>query len=529
MEFSITGFTKRSFSAVAVSHPGENDIIINAAGYANAKPGAVKNDEEFGMRVELFSEINDLISRYSKGDQQKLYDCYARLDAVLDSYGTDVKASEFMELLQDIVKGIFDIVKFEDLRDYLTSNKNIKFPAELADTYVTADKITPIYMERTYLKREYIDLAAVALGLRCMIPVWGAFLPIAIKEEGPKKKEYVAYKLLETCLLKECPAFDRLETYVRANTTEMEHEMAIIFEFLSSEEIPVFLMALALIRKVSIAPLSAETDKDHLMKVVFNYVCGNNNRLPAAFGGNIRSKIDVEAATDDNSSVWCYYKMKEQISTGDLCIFQLYITDYLEAARAIDQEITDEQTEMCVARAQKLARFDPNDAQVALCIWVMSTVVAGCAIEMFDRNTLFTAMGISQTVLWKWGFHQLAILQTAAPVQMADDEMMTPVPRTKISDENMKQLEYIYPYTMPESKKDSGQSPNVGVRGVEDAANVFFKNEWEPQCPRQLAAKYERSDVTRRLQVSSDFRDELAELFIKLDGYVRHIPIPVMD
>jgi hypothetical protein len=309
----------------------------------------------------------------------------------------------------------------------------------------------------------------------------------------------------------------------------MEHEMAIIFEFLSSEEIPVFLMALALIRKVSIAPLSAETDKDHLMKVVFNYVCGNNNRLPAAFGGNIRSKIDVEAATDDNSSVWCYYKMKEQISTGDLCIFQLYITDYLEAARAIDQEITDEQTEMCVARAQKLARFDPNDAQVALCIWVMSTVVAGCAIEMFDRNTLFTAMGISQTVLWKWGFHQLAILQTAAPVQMADDEMMTPVPRTKISDENMKQLEYIYPYTMPESKKDSGQSPNVGVRGVEDAANVFFKNEWEPQCPRQLAAKYERSDVTRRLQVSSDFRDELAELFIKLDGYVRHIPIPVMD
>ncbi|MNY39773.1 hypothetical protein D3C86_1744750 [compost metagenome] len=138
-------------------------------------------------------------------------------------------------------------------------------------------------------------------------------------------------------------------------------------------------------------------------------------------------------------------------------------------------------------------------------------------------------MGISQTVLWKWGFHQLAILQTAAPVQMADDEMMTPVPRTKISDENMKQLEYIYPYTMPESKKDSGQSPNVGVRGVEDAANVFFKNEWEPQCPRPLAAKYERSDVTRRLQVSSDFRDELAELFIKLDGYVRHIPIPVMD
>lgn len=529
MEFTISGYTKRSFSMVSITHPNESEIIVNAAGYANAKPGAIRQDDSFelGHRTELFEEINEFISKLPADKQFMLYECYARLESILDSYGellsTEEEATSLDSLLTDVVNDIYDIVLFEDLRDYVVSNHKIRLPPELSDEYVTSDKITPLYIQRTYRKSEYIDLIAVALGLRCMVPVWGSYLPIAGKEKGARWKEYEGFQLLDTCKLKECSAFDRLETYVRANIDEDDFELAVVFQHLSTEEIPKYLVSLAAIRKLSVAPLSALTEKDHLMKIVYNYVCGKNNRMPGAFGSNIRKKTDNEGMMDDsNGSVWCVFKMKESISTGDLAIFQLYVMRFNKAASDIDPSIDPERVRQCVKQTQALARFDPRDAQMALCIWVMSTVIPGCVPEMFDRNTLLTTMGIAQAVLWSWNFKQLAILLTATPIELEEGELPTPIPRTKISAKNLERLDIIYPYAFPESKRNElTSSTNVGVRDIEETVVALFKNDWEPHCCKELAREYHRVDVSRRLEISTDIRDELAELLIKIDEFQR--------
>lgn len=529
MEFGISIYTKRSFSMVSVTHPGENELIFNASGYANTKPGAVvvDSESEFGQRVELFVEVNEFISRMPKADQDALYECYARLESVYSSYGgmgqSAKHSSDSLDnMLADIIGDIFKIVKLQDIRDYIVGNKKIKLPAELSDEYITSDKITPLYMERTYRKSEYLDLTAVAMALRFVIPVWGTYLPISGKENSPDMKEYNGYKLLDKSELYTCDALKRLETYVRANLVESEYELTIVFKFLSSDEVPIYLMALALIRKLSIAPLSAENDKDHLMKIVYNYVCGNNNRMPGAFGNNIKPKTDNEGLSDDNGSVWCIYKMKEQISTGDLMIVQVYISDYLKAGVAIEPNLSPERIEQCVKRALALQDFDPTPAQITLCLWVMSTVIAGCVVEMFDRKTLLIAMGLSQAVLWEWGFPQLAILTTASIIPLEEGELLPPIPRTKISQANREMLEIIYPYKLPETKRsDPVNSNNPGIRGVEEVASELFRNEWEPRCPKPLAHSYQRADVSKRVEVSSDIRDQIAECLIKLDGHIR--------
>lgn len=527
MEFEISGFTKRSFSMVTIKHPGENEIVVNAGGYANAKPGAIRQDDTFelGHRVELFEEINEFISGLSKTDQAALYDHYARLETILDTYGEYIEGerNKLDDLLKEVVNGIYSIIKFEDLRKYIVANPKIKLPPELTEDYVTTDKITPIYMERTYRKSEYIDLTAIALGLRAMVPVWGAYLPIAKAEEGPRWKEYNGFKLLDDCLLRTSEAFSRLETYVRANIDEDDFELTVVFQHLSSEEIPTYLIALAVIRKLSVAPLSPVTEKDHLMKIVYNYVCGKNNRMPAAFGNNIRKKTENEGMVDDsNGSVWCVFKMKEAISTGELAIFQLAVMDYIQAAQYIEPNIEIDQVERCVSVAQALESFDPTPVQTTLCIWVMSTILAGCVIEMFDRKTMLTAMGISQAILWKWGFPQLAILSTASIIEVEEGVLTQSIPRTKISQKNLELLDIIYPYKFPENKRNELMaSTNVGVRDVETVASGLFKHDWTPRCPKELAREYQRVDVSRVLEVSTDIRDECAELLIKLDEYIR--------
>lgn len=530
MEIQISGHTRRSISMVSVSHPDEHDLVFSASGYSNAKPGATRVDEtsETGVRVALFEEINEMVVKLPPEKQLKLYDVYASLDSIFSNYGGFTNPSKaagdtlFKQLSAAVAK-IYKIIKFSDLRDYVVTNPKIKLPPELSDEYVTSDKITPLYKDRTYRLTEYIDLCAIAMGLRFMIPVWGAYLPIAGKEHDNDMKEYHAYKLLEDSELYKNPAFSRLETYVRANLIEGDFELSVVFKHMSSEEIPIYLMALGIIRKLSIAPLSAESEKDHLMKIIYNYVLGNNTRLPMAFGANIRPKTDPEAgSSEDNSSVWCIYKMKEQISTGDLVMTQIYITNHCWAAEAIEPEIDYETVREYVAKAKSLDNFEPREAQNAICCYVMSTVIAACVVEMFDSENLLTAMGIAQAVLTHWGFPQLAILLTALPIKLEEGELAPPAPRTKISPQSLELLNVINPYTLPENKRgDLNLSNNPAVRGIDLVAADLWQNDWEPRCTKELAASYHRSDVTRRIEVSANVRDELASLLIKLDGHNR--------
>ena len=526
MQLHISAHTKRSFSGVTVTHPGENDIVFSASGYASTKPGAVTQVEEDVFRVDLFGEVNEFIAKLPLEKQLALYECYARLDSIFQVSGFDpvdkTSGDNLDKMLIQEINRIYEIIRFEDLRDYVMGNTKIRLPPELSDEYVTSDKITPLYMQRTYRLSEYIDLVAQAMGLRFMIPVWGPYLPLAAKEWSQAMKEYYAFQLIMESRLYQSPVFERLEVYVRANLNEEEQDLSIHLKFLSSEEVPTYLIALAAIRKLSVAQLSAESDRDHLMKIIYNYILGDNTRIPATIGVKVTPKKGPgEVNMDDNSSVWCIFKMKEQLAVGDLVLFQIYVTDYVKAALAIEPEIDVARVEECVTRALALQNFNPREAQIGLCMQVMATVVPGCVIEMFDRATLMTSMGIAQAVLWHWNLPELAILMTAMPIELEEDEIMSPTAYAGLSEESLAALQAIYPYDLPEQRhNDQHVSPNAGVRGIETLVTDLYRNYWEPTAPRSLLASYSKAAV-REMEVSSNIRDQLATLLIKLDEYIR--------
>lgn len=558
MELVISGYTKASFSLVSVKHKDEDELVFSAKGYSNAKPGAMKEDETSatGQRVSLFDEINEFVSRLSKEDQEKLYQYYCRIDNIFTEFGkttaetvataeTISNSRMLNELLSDAIKDIYDIVLFEDLREYVVTNRKLKIPPDLMDSYATSDKVTPRYMQRTYLRNEYIDLVSVALGLRLMIPVWGRFLPISGKEDRVSMKELHAYQLLSKSKIYKAtgvisPAsrwfgeildgeepnltvFSRLETYLAANLKEEEYELAVSFKHLSSEEVPEYLMAQGLVRKAAVAPLSVEYGEQHMMKIIFNYCCSNNNRKPTVFGGNIKQKVDVETQLDDNSSVLCVYKMKEQVSAGDLMICQKYVMRYLNAARTIEPNLSEERIEACVKATLAIDRFIPTESQTTLCVWIMSTVIAGCIVEIYDRKEpLLVSMAIAQAVLWEWDLPQLAILLTAKKIPLAEGEILGHVPRTPVSDTNQALLGVVNPYEYTDNRgNEVAMSSNTAMRGIERISQEFFKSEWEPRCCKELAASYYRSDKTRRVEVSPDFRDQAAQLLVKLNEFNR--------
>jgi len=526
MDLRIATYTVRSFSIVEARHANEVELVFNTAGYTSTKPGAIKRDDdsELGTKIELFEEINALIASLPQESQDALYEEYARLDSVFTGFhvigATGISAmKQLKEDLSNIIKAIYDIVPFSAFRDYIVNSPNIRLPIELADTYITTDKVTPLYKERTYLRPEYIDLNAYALGLRLMIPIWGGYLPIAETEHG-KMKEYDAFKLLYGSALMDTPVFDRLERYLAANLDASKYELSVVSKFLSADEVPGFLASFALIRKVSVAPLSAVSDKDHLMKIIYNYVIGDKNRIPPAFASNIRDKKPEDSSSEGNESVWGIFKMKAKISTGDLCIIEEYIEKYSRAAKKIAPTLSDERIEMCVQNALSLHNFDPSYGQEWLVMQVCSTIIVGTAIELMDRTPGLIAAGIVQAVLWEWDLPQLAILTTARVAKLKEGEIIQPMRRLPIAPALLEQFEVIYPYRTPEPKRgDPIQSTNTGVIDVEKHAAHFYRHDWVPQCPVELAKSYYRSDKTRRIEVTGDLNSQLGQMLVNINNF----------
>src|SRR5699024_4997939 len=125
-------------------------------------------------------------------------------------------------------------------------------------------------------------LQVLTLGLRLMIPVWGIYIQNVASAHGNGYKESEAVKLIELAGLDTWEPYIRMYEYIEASV-DSEASMTMVMAGLSSEEVPRHLMAMALVRKISIGPLATARDLDSLARILFNYVTGTHLRMDGRF------------------------------------------------------------------------------------------------------------------------------------------------------------------------------------------------------------------------------------------------------
>lgn len=514
LSIEVGKYSKRSFVSLTITYKDQPEINLDAGGYRTAH---IMQDDG-----TLFKECNDYIAKLSDKDQAKLYNCYARVESLLDDYNsdfsvTDIEADDIESILKGIVKDIYDVILFDDLVSYVELNRNLKIPPELRDDYETDDKITPLYMARTYRLQEYKDLMALCLGLRFMVPIWGPYLRIAQTAVGVNLKEYFAFNLIKSSKIYKARAISRMEEYISANIDDGDVSMASLLHFLSDAELPMFSLAMTVIRKLSIAPISFDHDKFHLMKILYSFATSKVKRLSMVLEPGLKDKSSYGMFEDDNSSVFCVYRMKEQISTGDMVVFETYIENYVRAALSVDPTIDPKMVEQCVQMALSAPKWKITNIQKGLISWTLSPVIVGSVINMLKRKYLLITAGITQALLWHWGLYELAVLTTAKPKRTDATEYKVKSGKMKISDETLAIFDKMFPYKLPLHREiPGGWSDNSGVRGVELYHQELSLTDWWVQCPKELAKEVDDSHVTGYIETSSELRETLAKLLITI-------------
>lgn len=520
MKFEIATYTRQSFSMVNIVHPDEEILVFETSGYSSTVPGAAVELPEGGKEVRLFKEVNDFIQTHLTADEQtELYILYDRInnlfiDSIVSRRKGGTSGEMFDRTLSNLVRRIYVIVKFKDLREYITElfkNKVIDIPPDIADTYQTEDKLTPRYMDCTYLTEDYLDLVAMCLGMRFMIPIWGRYMPLKKYDDKSAMKEYHSFQLLMGSSFYKAPCFSRLDTYVRGGLEE-KNDLGVVLSNLSSEEVPIFLMAITTVRKLSVESLTSNDNRHHLIRTMYHYILSKSKNLGTTLGNAVEAKRRGRSEYDgeDNSSVWDKYKMREMIPAGDLAVTEVFLNSH--------SGDNSEKTEECFSYLMDGIKFNPKECQISLATWVIGTEIPGNAVPLLDRTVLKRVFAIVQSQLWEWGFNDLAILLSAMPVPLDSGEILGSIGRRTLSEDRVEKLTQVYPYLLTVNTHDLfGHEENVGIRSIERMAAMFYEHEWSVSCPNSLAASVSGLDKINIFEAPNNLRNSLADLLIKLD------------
>lgn len=511
MRIHVHDLSPKGITALRLDHKGE-EMVLSAGSYHSA---AILN------RETLFKETNDFIATLPQESQDRLWELYKQVAEYLSS--EEIRSSYFVRGgIETVSKELYKIVTYSNLRAYV-DRADLTIPPDVSEKFEEFNERGRNYRSRTYIKSDYMDMVALALGLRFMVPIWGMYIQNISSVNGNGYKESEAVKLVELAGMDVWPPFIRMNEYIEASV-DKDISMTMVMAGLSSEEVPRHLMAMALVRKISIGPVSTSVERDSLARILFNYVTGTHLRMDGRFQsvtGIVQAKRsrNIDKGDEDNSSVWDDYSQSTDITEGDRQMIEVFTENVSVIVNRTAPDLDLARVQQCIAICSKHEERPIEHFQKAIIFWVIRSISPE-ARELLLKLTDFRLMGISQAILDHWGFHELAILVSAEEFFHEDGEAFMPTEtRNKITKQQAEILDRQYPYYRQETKRqEPGKRSNVAVIAIDMVVDWMSGRAWKPHAPRDIVEKIPLLAQTGHMYISGDIKRQLADMIIHVNN-----------
>lgn len=465
---------------------------------------------------DIFAEINDYFGSLPAETQLRIAKNFVEIHQTFFSVSD---TSQVKNRLQLILKELYSNLSYDDLLTWVKFHRRPRCPPTMHETYLPTDLVD---RRRTYIYKDYVELAALAILLRPMIPIWGEYILRNKKLAGTDYKELQAIRLLYHTGITNLPPAQRLLDYINATTGYEDPIFSAIIAGLGTEERPEWLLALNLIRRVATGEIDSADPQSNIVTNAYNYTRTKLEQL--AKKNNVKKKEKPQRGPeDDNVSFQEMYKVKERVPRGRVALIEVYSEDPFKNARDIDETVAPELVNECLTWVKELEKRPTYQHQVILVQWVMAKVISPDGVETLDRLSILRTIAVTQALLWHWGFFDLAALVSACPFPIREDEILSNLDgRAKIPKDLMDELNATYRYYVvattkaDRAKAAAGKVPNEAVKSIENYVDLIKQNDWELFAPPALQERTSKLKHTRRLIVPADIRAQLANLVIKI-------------
>ena len=491
-------------------------VILSGDVYPRATRGTLNASD-------AFKSLNDFFSILDIAKQRAIFECYKQIDEILTYLLDD---NQRIEALTRSIQELYSYIDYEALEFWVMYKSGIKLPPDLAlSAYEGAAE------ERTYLEKDYWPLITLSLAIRPMLPIWNAYIPSMKNVFGNDFKEYQALKLLWGTWLVHCAPYERLMSYLEFTYDEQtaskkEIDFSPLLTGLSRESIPVYLMGLALVRRLAIGNLYPQKKEDSLVANIYNYIFKNVVMgLDRNFSGRIKEKVNREQQNDeDNTSVAELYKVKSKIPDGVVELQDISAENPYVIVNIVDNTVPRHYISETIKAIDFMYTGELQEHYLPLTQWCLATAITPKSIPDLSKNSQILMFAATQSLLWHWGFYHLALLITAVPEVMENDFVNIGELRSRITDDSRRQLVEIFPHyypaggSNPPPEEKQQQQRNVAVAAVENLARRIHYSRWISNAPRELEALAGIPEGLHRFSSPTDMRNQLAMLIIKINS-----------
>lgn len=466
---------------------------------------------------DIFEQINGYWSKLPMAIQDKIFNVYQRIRTAFDSIWD---TSKLTQALYGLVKELYTYHSLGDVRHWVDFHSNLTIPRSVSlDTYVES-RDTPGSRERTYLKEDYRWLVVLSISMRAMLPVWGEFIHLTKKDTGTTFKEYYAYKLLAHSSISASEPMERLRVYVEHSLPQDKSKAAAILGGLSSEDFPIWVLGLVVIRRLSVGDVRGIDPNSSLITFIFKYIGQKVKSHDSSFIGLVKEKIAEGSSLEGDASLSKLegYKVKQELALGDVAAISNWLTDVRGAALKVcpDLDLNLLQTSMASVRALENVQIMPP--QITLIQWVVGSALPARAMDRLHKHQVLDAMAIAQACLWHRGHFELAAL-VSATAQSNQEELQLGGgdSRARIPKDMVETLFLLYPHSRRQSGKQKPvRQPSVASANIDSLSIALSKNDWRITLPGEVVLKLTGNKNARRYSVPHDIKVKLAILVIEL-------------
>lgn len=491
----------------------------------------------------VFREINEYWATLPMSTQDAIWEIYKELYVAFD----EIKHFERLHTyVRKKVGELFTQMPYEQLLYFVQTRSKVKYPLDLRDDYGEGAPKG----ELTYLRREYVELVALLLQLRAMIPIWGGYINNTRDDLGTEHKDYQAGLLLKQSEVVNSAPWLRLSRYIEAYLGETDLSLALNLSGITRANFPNWLMNVTIVKKLVIQELvnsGSVEEATNIMSKVYNYIRPISDDPQRFFKGRLEDKTERSSGDngdDDNTSRIESVKVHETVSEGDRVHLEYYLEQSVKLAQQIDCTIPVELVHQCCNFILSDRDFQPQDykfwlTQWTICGnrvmrtpqgWVRSAVCSPKALLSLRYESQISAFATTQALLWHWGFHDLASIITSRGVPLSTNIMLGSSVY-KLEKETINLLTELYPMaTVTRARKSERVAPwpngnpealqkqavqnCVALKEIDIFIKTIMKIAWRKDGPRDLIAMCEYQDRGEYLLASPKIKQQLADMVI---------------
>lgn len=470
----------------------------------------------FAGNFDMFQYNNEYWKTLSDQHRTAIFQTFKDIKYSFDSIGD---TTTLTYRLFPLIHGLFELHKLNEVEHWITFHTDISLPPDLKNEYVDSNEKTGS-RNQTYLKSDYLHLLSMTLCLKLMIPVWGEFITRTKYDTGTQFKEYYAFLLLSQSTIFTSEAMEKLRTYVQCSIPD-EKQKAAILGGISSEDFPIWILALVVIRRLCISDIRGHEPNSSLIPYIYNHVKERVKRTDNNFDGTVKDKKPEGGnGSDSDSRISALegYKIKQEIPGGDVVLLEYVMRDITSIAKQICPDIDESLIQSALKTVEPLYSAQIYEPQKILLQWIFAPVISTRGILLLSKETVVRALAATQAILWHNKHYALAGLVTATVSNNPDEHYMSGVDsRARITKDLVEQLNIYYPYIRrTNTKPKSARNSNQAIQSIDYICEQFSSQNWLLTIEESKLQQLTGSSSTRRYTIHHDIRIKVAELVLSL-------------